>query len=200
MLLFKLKRELLGMGVPTIATALSAEEMQIREMEMKQKREFIEALRSTRAKGRMVIKLDDPERLKETPFDIELEEGDHLVIPSDPQLVQVIGSVFNQVAFVYDNELNVAKYIDLAGGYTENADKKRVYVLKVDGSAVKPDRGIFWDKDSMRWEKGKWELESGDTIIVPEKFERIAWMRNIKDITQILFQIAVTTGVVIALF
>jgi len=199
-MILRLERELLGMGIPTISTALSAEEMQIRAMEIQQKREFIEMLRTIRANGRMVIKLDDPEQLKDTPFNIELEEGDHLFIPSDPQVVQVIGSVFNQVAFVYDKKLNITKYIDLAGGYTENADKKRVYVLKVDGTAVKPQKGIFWDKDSKRWEKGKWKLEAGDTIIVPEKLERIAWMREIKDITQILFQIAVTTGVLIALF
>jgi protein involved in polysaccharide export with SLBB domain len=169
-------------------------------MELQQKMQFIEALRATRANGRMVIKLDDPERLKDTPFNIELEDGDNLVIPSDPQVVQVIGSVNNQVAFIYDKKLGFKKYIDLAGGYTKNADKKRVYVLKVDGTAVQTKKGMVWNKDSMRWEQGKRQLESGDTIIVPEKLDRVAWMREIKDITQILFQIAVTTGVVIALF
>ena len=33
-----------------------------------------------------------------------------------------------------------------------------------------------------------------------EKLDRIAWMREIKDITQILFQVAVSAGVVVALF
>jgi protein involved in polysaccharide export with SLBB domain len=199
-MILRLERELLGAGVTTVATAYSAEEMQIRALEMEQKMQFIEALRATRANGRMVIKLDDPERLKDTPFNIELEEGDNLVIPSDPQVVQVIGSVNNQVAFIYDKKLGVKKYIDLAGGYTKNADKKRIYVLKVDGTAVQTKKGMMWNKDSMRWEQGKRQLESGDTIIVPEKLDRVAWMREIKDITQILFQIAVTTGVVIALF
>jgi polysaccharide export outer membrane protein len=35
---------------------------------------------------------------------------------------------------------------------------------------------------------------------VPEKLTRIAWMREIKDITQILYQIAVTAGVLIVAF
>jgi hypothetical protein len=43
-------------------------------------------------------------------------------------------------------------------------------------------------------------LEPGDSIVVPEKLDRIAWMREIKDITQILFQIAVAAGVVVAIF
>jgi hypothetical protein len=36
--------------------------------------------------------------------------------------------------------------------------------------------------------------------VVPEKLEKVAWMRNIKDITQILFQIATTAGVLIVAF
>jgi len=35
---------------------------------------------------------------------------------------------------------------------------------------------------------------------VPEKLDRIAWLRETKDITQILFQIAVAAGVVVAIF
>jgi hypothetical protein len=44
------------------------------------------------------------------------------------------------------------------------------------------------------------ELETGDIIVVPEKIDRIAWLREIKDITQILMQMAVTAGVTIMLF
>jgi hypothetical protein len=43
-------------------------------------------------------------------------------------------------------------------------------------------------------------MDPGDTIVVPEKLERIAWLREIKDITQILYQIAVTAGVLIVAF
>ena len=199
----RLERELLGRGAAEVAVALSPEDARITEYEIKQKRDFIDALKGVKAKGRMAIKIDEPEILKKTPYDIELEEGDNLFIPSDPHSVQVIGSVYNQTAFVYDKDKGVSRYIDLAGGYTENADKKRVYVLKADGTAVKPGGGflgISWSKGSNRWEFGGQELDPGDTIVVPEKIVRIAWMREIKDITQILFQIAVTAGVLIAAF
>ena len=43
-------------------------------------------------------------------------------------------------------------------------------------------------------------VEPGDSIVVPEKLIQIRAMKDVKDITQILFQIAVTTGVLIALF
>jgi len=43
-------------------------------------------------------------------------------------------------------------------------------------------------------------LDPGDTIVIPEKIEKIAWLREIKDITQILYQLAVTAGVLIVTF
>ena len=42
------------------------------------------------------------------------------------------------------------------------------------------------------------DIKPGDTIIVPQRFEKIAWMREIKDIATILGQIALTAGVLIA--
>jgi hypothetical protein len=44
------------------------------------------------------------------------------------------------------------------------------------------------------------QVEPGDSILVPEKLIQPRLMKDVKDITQILFQIAVTTGVLIALF
>jgi protein involved in polysaccharide export with SLBB domain len=200
----RLERELLGRGVAETAVALSPEEAKIKEYEIRQKRDFVAALKGVKAKGRMAIKIVEPDILKKTPYDVELEKDDSLFIPSDPQSVQVIGSVYNQTAFVYDKDKGYSKYIDLAGGYTENADKNRVYILKADGTAVRPGGGGFlgisWSKDSNRWEFGGQELDPGDTIVVPERLERVAWMREIRDLTQILYQIAVTAGVLIVAF
>jgi hypothetical protein len=47
---------------------------------------------------------------------------------------------------------------------------------------------------------GKPLLEPGDSIVVPEKLDRIAWLREIKDITQILVNVMVSAGVAIVLF
>jgi hypothetical protein len=41
-------------------------------------------------------------------------------------------------------------------------------------------------------------LGPGDTIIVPQNFEKIAWMRELKDITSILANVALTAGVMVA--
>jgi hypothetical protein len=55
-------------------------------------------------------------------------------------------------------------------------------------------------KTAYRTRDGNPLLEPGDSIVVPEKLDRIAWIREIKDISQIFFQVAVGAGVVIALF
>jgi polysaccharide export outer membrane protein len=97
-------------------------------------------------------------------------------------------------------------YISMAGGYSRFADEENVYVLKVDGSARKLARGLVsWNLTKERWEMNGFgdairEIEPGDTIVVPEKLERYAWMREVKDMTQILYQIAVTAGVLIVAF
>jgi hypothetical protein len=43
-------------------------------------------------------------------------------------------------------------------------------------------------------------MDPGDTILVPEKYERIYWAREIKDWTQIIFQLALAAGVLAALY
>jgi hypothetical protein len=79
----------------------------------------------------------------------------------------------------------------MAGGMTRDADKKEIYVLKVDGTAI-----------SDRQTKGfmKRGLDPGDTVVVPERLDKVAWLREIKDITQILYQVAVTAGVLIVAY
>ena len=201
----RLERDLAGRSSQGLSAATSPEEARILEIGIRQMNVFLEKMRSAKAKGRMVFPTAEIESLKKSPYDIGLEEGDSLFIPRNPQTVQVAGSVFNQTAFVYRKGRDLDHYVDLAGGYTENADEDRIYVLKVDGTAMRPERGGFfsglsWDTDSKRWESGSQTLNPGDTIVVPEKLERIAWLREIKDITQILFQIAVSAGVIIAAF
>jgi len=52
-----------------------------------------------------------------------------------------------------------------------------------------------------RWQSGNvGGIEPGDQIVVPEQIERIAWLREFRDITAILMQLAVTAGVVIKVF
>jgi protein involved in polysaccharide export with SLBB domain len=196
----RLERELLVQSVSSVSAAASPEEARIKEVEAKQSKDLIDKLRTVKASGRMVIALDQIEALKKSPSDIELEEGDSLHVPSDPQSIQILGAVYNQTAFVFNKGKNIESYVNLAGGYTDSANKSKVYIFKADGTAVKPGAGgglFLFGGDTYGGGK---DLESGDTIVVPERLERIAWLREAKDITQILYQIAVGAGVIIVAF
>ena len=199
----RLERELLATGVTETAAALTAEEAKIMELGIKHKKEFISALKATKATGRVIIALREPDILKGSPYDIEWEEGDKLHVPMNPETVQVIGAVYNETAFVYDTKKRFEDYVELAGGYTRNADEKAAYILKTNGTAIRANNGLFnisWNKRSKAWEfTTQHGLEPGDTIVVPQKLEKIAWLREVKDITQILFQIAVAAAVVISI-
>ena len=198
----RLERDLLARGSANLSAAASPEELKAKEGEIRQSKELIARLKTVQATGRMVLEIGSVEALRNSIYDIELENGDSLVIPENPRSLQALGAVFNQTGFVFDPAKTLPDYIELAGGYTEFADKDRVYVLKVNGSAVQPKEGglFLFSRSAYTTRDGKPLLEPGDSIVVPEKLERIAWLRETKDITQILFQIAVAAGVVVAIF
>ncbi len=185
----RMESELLSTGTAQIGEASSSEEAKILQLELDQKRRFVEQLKSMRAKGRIALTLSDPAALKDSAYDIELEQGDSLQVPSDPKTVQVLGAVFNPSAFIYRSGKAYGYYVDLSGGYSRNADDGNVWILQAGGTAARPG-GIFGSND----------LFSGYTVVVPEKLDRYPWMRQIKDLTQILYQIAVTAGVLIVVF
>jgi len=202
----RLERELLSGGIVAVSTSLSKEEVEAKKVEIEQKQQFIESLKKVSATGRISIRLVHLRLLKGSEYDLLLENDDSLYIPTKPGEVNVAGSVMSDGSFIYSDRLDYMDYIEMAGGYSTYSDKKNVYVLKIDGSAHKLYRGsLNWSDSMSRWEIAGYEedireIEPGDTIVVPEKLERIAWMRNVKDITQILYQIAVTAGVLIVAF
>ncbi len=203
----RMEKDFLVEGSGKISTSLSAEEIQARQQEMVQKKKLIENVRNVKAKGRMTIKLAQLYVLKGSEYDIELEDGDILFIPEKSSVVGVVGSVMGQGAHIFSEKADYQDYINMSGGYSEYADKSSVFVLKVDGGARRAKRGLInWRSKSVQKgeaffsEEDSYYIEPGDVIVVPEKFERIAWLREIKDITQILMNTAVAAGVVIALF
>jgi len=201
----RLERDLMA-GASGLATALSAEEVAGKKAEMEQKKKFIDTLRNLKATGRMTLYLGHLRLLKGSLYDIELEEGDSLLIPQRNSVVGVVGAVMTQASLIYSDKMSYQDYISESGGYASYADETKVFVMKVDGSARKLSRGFLsWSAPRERWEMAGFgeasaPIEPGDTIVVPEKMERIAWLREIRDITQILMNVAVAAGVVIALY
>lgn len=189
----RLEHQIIAQSAQSAETAYSSERMQQQAVAAEQREVLIAKMRAAKAKGRISIKLNVLEKFAGSTSDIVLEEGDTLIIPGRPDQIQVVGAVFNQTSFIYDPTEAVSTYIEKAGGLTKDADKSEIYLLKVDGTAISKKVGRGFMSNEM-------VLDPGDTIVIPEKVEKIAWLREIKDITQILYQIAVTAGVLIVVF
>ena len=183
-------------------TALSAEEVKAKETEVHQRMKFIEVLKEDRPTGRLTIYLANLRLLKGSEYDVELEEGDNLFIPTRDNVVVVAGAVMANGSFVRVDTMGHEDYIRMAGGYSRYADAGSTFVMKVDGSARKLGSGyVNWDPLRKRWEAswfsdGPGEIEAGDTIIVPEKLDRTAWLRQFRDIAQIVGNIGLTAATV----
>ena len=201
------EQEIIKEGARLVEGALSKEDAEQRQKALTQRREVITRLKAASVTGRVVIKLIPLEKFKGSEYDLELEDGDALHIPMPPSSVMVMGRVYNPNAILYLKDKALEYYLNKVGGPAENADEKRMYLVKTDGSVLSRTQesffGFRWDPDSNRWISGGFKatpIDPGDTILVPEKYERIYWTKEIKDWTQIIFQIAVAAGVLAALY
>lgn len=201
----RLERELLYVPIE-VSTSLSPVEIQARRSARDNKQKFIAYLKAVEARGRTVVKLAHVRLLKNSEHDIELEDGDILIIPQRNNVINVTGAVMAPGSFLYGEQHGYDDYIAQAGGFTRYADEDEVYVLRVDGTVTKLSREfIGWNPIQSRWEvtafnKKASELEPGDTIIALPKLEHMAWLREVRDINQMLLQAAVVAGVTINLF
>ncbi len=167
---------------------------------------LITTLRATPAKGRMVVRLNTPEMLQGTEDDLELADGDKLTIPRQPQEVTVIGAVFNQTSLVHSKGRTADDYLQDCGGPSSLADMSVAYIIRADGSADSARsarKGYRWDADRARYSRGNLlgsELYPGDTFVVPYDVKpQLSSLALTSTITQILFQTALATGVIVAL-
>ena len=125
---------------------------------------------------------------------ILLENGDVLRVPAKDGLVLVSGEVLFPNAIAYDGSLDLEGYIRQAGGYTQNADAARVVVAHRDGSFSKGDLEEGWFADP----RNEGDVRAGDEILVLPKID-VKSRQIAKDLTQILYQIAVSAKVVFGL-
>jgi polysaccharide export outer membrane protein len=200
----RMEAQVLALAGSQAAGGLESADAKRAEVYAKQQMQLLASLRKIEPLGRVIIRLDDPERLRGTPDDIEMEDGDTLLVPATTQTVNVVGAVFNPTGLVYTPNRTVDEFITMAGGTTKIADDQEVYVIKANGAAVSRKGfhwlGASWDGSKYVYHPGglgTLTLNPGDTIVVPEKLERIEWLRQIKDIATIIGQIALTAGVVL---
>ncbi len=148
---------------------------------------LVERLRTVRPTGRVVFQLN-PEAT-ELP-DILLEDGDRLVLPAKPTSVGIFGSVFNSGSYLYSANRSLDEYLRLAGGPTKGADEASVFVVRANGQVVssRQQRSTWFSRGNLI---GNERAEPGDTIFVPEEFDKSTLLQSAKDWTLLLYQLGV---------
>ena len=147
---------------------------------------LFDQLRTLKPTGRIVIQLTPD--ATDLP-DLVLESGDRLYIPPRPTTVGVFGSVFSAGSYLHAAKRSVEDYLRLAGGPTRGADSASVFVVRANGSVVSSlqESGYFSRGNQI----ARVETQPGDTIFVPEEFNKITWVQGAKDWTQILYQFGI---------
>ena len=186
----KAEKDILQKQTSLSSIATSKEEMEATKGALEGLQKMVAQLKLLKAEGRVVISLSDTEELKGSVYDITLEGGDNLEIPLRPSVVSVMGQVYNPNSFVAQQGMDISNYLDKTGGSTAEADKSEMYLIRADGTVFSSQQTSLFGRFLST------PMEAGDTLVVPQKLERIAWMREIKDWTQIIANIALTAGTV----
>jgi protein involved in polysaccharide export with SLBB domain len=157
---------------------------------MQQQSQILQRLRSQPAVGRLVIKIDgEISSWTNTPADIELRSGDILTIPKRPGFVLVSGQVYNTSAITFVPGKDAGWYLRRAGGSTDLANSKEIFVVRANGLVV-GRRSVGWHEDVLST-----RLNPGDVVVVPQKIVggSVFW-KNMLATAQVLSSIAFTAA------
>ena len=157
------------------APVSSDSEATIRAAEAEMVMQFAEKARQVDPLGKVIVSEDG------NIANIQLEQGDQVVIPAKTDLVQVGGEVLMPQAVVFNKKALLEDYVAWAGGFTDRADDSRIAVVHANGM-------IDFSGDAV--------VQPGDQILVLPKVD-VKAMQTVKDITQIVYQIAVAANVIL---
>ena len=183
------QKEMLERSLTSLESALlsarsgSAEEAQLRKEEAELTLKWVERAKKIEPVGQVVIAQVEEKSL------FLLENGDILRIPRKDNLVLVSGEVLFPNAVAFSSGLSVRDYINSAGGFTQVADNARVVVARRNGT---------FEQVALDSLMVSTRVKAGDEILVLPKVDekkRQFW----KDMTQIVYQIAVGAKIVFGL-
>src|SRR5262245_33613160 len=170
----KLQEQRMLATASTVVVGADKEEVAAQQQQLQARREMLRLLASKVVVGRMVVRLDAPDKLKGTDNDVVLLDGDTLSVPEPPQSVLVIGAVRNSTSVQHKEGAGIDYYINRVGGFSKAADKKEAHLVKADGSAISSFMNVR-------------TIEPGDVVVVPPKEEeKIRTLSTIRDIATII--------------
>jgi len=157
------------------APAASDGEASIRTQEAALVMQFVEKARKVQPLGKVIVSDQG------VTANILLEKGDQIVIPHYTDLINIGGEVLFPQAVVFNPDAKIDDYVAWAGGFTERAEDERISIVRANGQ-------VIFDSNA--------KIQRGDQILVLPKADTKI-IQAIKDITQIIYQIAVAANVAI---
>lgn len=118
-------------------------------------------------KGKKIASLDIYDFILngKAPIDIFLQEGDVVLVPTYSSLVQVEGSVKRPMYYELKENENIASIINYAGGFTGNAYKNNLSVIRQNGREYQ-----VYTVDSNNY--STFTLVDGDKLNIGEMLDR----------------------------
>ncbi|MFT3902312.1 MAG: SLBB domain-containing protein [Niabella sp.] len=151
-----------------INKTLDAEEEDIRALNLKRmKRDstFSDTMSVVAHHSDLVgIKLDEILKNPRSRFDLILEEGDIIRVPSLLQTVKVTGEVLRPINVVYVPGRSLRYYVQSAGGFTKRALKRGSFISYANGSVSGTRKALLFNDFPA--------VKPGSEITVPQKPER----------------------------
>ena len=157
-----------------------------------QQDQVLSQLKSQPSSGRQVVNITaDIDSWANTPADIELRRGDVLTIPKRPSFVLVTGQVYNVTALTFTEGKTAKWYLEHAGGTSDAANRKDIFVIRANGSVVGRHSAGAFDPGVLST-----KLDPGDVVVVPQKVigSSLFW-RNLATAAQLASSIAITAAV-----
>jgi polysaccharide export outer membrane protein len=148
-------------------------------------------LASIKPTGRVVLDMKPgAETIADVP-DFPLEDGDTFYIPPQLSTVEVAGAVYNANALRYQPGKRLIAYLNDAGGATREADSKRIFVIRADGTVFSRQSRNSHSHGSF----GNLKLLPGDAVVVPEKLVVSGGLQKFASYAQIISGAAMTGAV-----
>ncbi|HJT68619.1 MAG TPA: SLBB domain-containing protein [Terriglobales bacterium] len=175
----------------TLIPEQDADQKMAKEAAVNQWQAALQRLQDEPPSGRLVIHITkDVKKWANTPADIQVRAGDVVFIPKRPNFVMVEGSVYNPTAVTYKPGKDAGWYLKQAGGPTNSANKRAVFVIRADGSVAGGSGGLFTGGVE------KAALHPGDLVMVPEKaFSGTTKWKQTLEASQLVYAIGVAINV-----
>jgi protein involved in polysaccharide export with SLBB domain len=186
----QMQKELLAQNLS--ASPASSQSAADKQAELAQQQAAIANISAVRPTGRIVLKMKPTAATVEDIPNFGLEDGDAFYVPSPQNTVEVTGAVYNESAYRYEQGKRALAYLNDAGGPTRNADKKRAFVIRADGSVVSKQSHNAYTHGSF----DKMALLPGDALVVPTKMKSGFNLQAISNMAQLASSAAVTAATV----